>query len=57
LRAERALPLVDQTGMSVAEIAYEVAIQSADQFSRFMKQRHGHPPTALRQPRWTGTAD
>ena len=55
LRAERALHLLHQTGMSVAEIAYEVGFQSADHFSRFMKQRHGHPPTVLRRRRWSGT--
>ncbi|GAA0535661.1 hybrid sensor histidine kinase/response regulator transcription factor [Chitinophaga japonensis] len=45
IRLKRAAQLLDKSGMSVAEIAYEVGFNNPKIFTRFFKEEFGMPPS------------
>ncbi|MFO1060737.1 MAG: AraC family transcriptional regulator [Dongiaceae bacterium] len=54
VRCEQGLYLLHQTGLKIAEAAYQAGFQSPNHFSRLMKRRYGRAPRELRQSRWRG---
>lgn len=57
LRLRRARVLLQQTGLSVLEIALACGFSAASPFSRAYRARFGHPPRAERQPRGEARRD
>ena len=55
LRAERGIAMLGETGLSVAEIAYQCGFQNPFHFSRMVKQLQGVPPRDVRKQAWNMT--
>jgi AraC-like DNA-binding protein len=51
-RAKKAGLLLQRTGLSISEIAWQCGYENANHFSRHIKQHFGVPPTELRRQRW-----
>jgi AraC family transcriptional regulator of arabinose operon len=56
LRTQRGVELLEDTGLSISEIADRVGFQSPFHFSRLVRQQHGCGPRELRQRLWRGQA-
>ena len=56
VRTRRGIDLLRNSGLSIAEIAYQVGFQTPFHFSRLVKQHAGHSPRELRKAAW-GEAD
>lgn len=52
LRTERGIAMLRETGLSVAEIAYQCGFQNPFHFSRLVKQLQGIPPRDVRKQAW-----
>lgn len=48
-RLEQAMQLIQQTNLSISEIAYQVGFNSASYFSRCFSDVYGYPPSSLRK--------
>lgn len=55
MRLHRAAQLLRDTGLGVAEIAYQTGFANPYHFSRRFSQRYGLPPRAWRLRHWRGT--
>ena len=49
IRSEKAVHLLQRTGLTVAEIAYQCGFQNANHFSRYIKIHYGYYPSKLRK--------
>ena len=56
LRTERGIAMLGETGLSVAEIAYQCGFQNPFHFSRMVKQLQGMPPRDVRKQAWNMAA-
>lgn len=52
LRTERGVALLRETGLTVAEIAYQCGFKNPFHFSRAVKNLQGEPPRQIRQKAW-----
>lgn len=51
-RAEKGMKLLYESGLTVAEIAYQCGFQYPNHFSRHIKNFYGYTPTEIRSNRW-----
>ena len=56
LRTERGIAMLGETGLSVAEIAYQCGFQNPFHFSRMVKKLQGMPPRDVRKQAWNMAA-
>lgn len=49
IRLKRAAKMLEDTGLTVAEVAYSVGYNNPKAFSKFFKEKWGHNPTDFRK--------
>ncbi len=52
-RLERGVAMLEETGHTVAEIAYRCGFKNPFHFSRLIKQQAGRPPREIRRRAWS----
>ena len=57
LRTEKGISMLAETGLTVAEIAYQCGFKTPFHFSRLVKQHQGVPPREVRRRAWAGRQD
>ncbi|GLQ06083.1 helix-turn-helix domain-containing protein [Sneathiella chinensis] len=52
VRSQKAVRMLRNSGLSVAEIAYSCGYENANHFSRHIREKFGVPPTEIRRRKW-----
>jgi AraC family L-rhamnose operon regulatory protein RhaS len=52
LRAQKGIHLLQQSGLTISEIAYSCGFKTPHHFSRVLKQNYGYSPSQMREKEW-----